>query len=223
MRLENNFVQVENNPVVINKVNSVAAAFGWTVQSIQVTDSAVAYSSGSVTWATEFGAFTNNNVSIQRTSYASISYQRDMDDPKYREWVKLENEYNSMLSRSFLTDTEQRQYEQMRKEAEKKIRKSYQAAMMFGQCVFYGMALLSVIMILCVPETTPIMGICAIVFICLGYFVYNRGMKKTLRVDIEKLIDSSLSKRSDYVQLMQTNALRREQSRTQLLNRARDL
>lgn len=103
MRLENNFVQVENNPAVINKVNAVAAAFGWTVQSIQVTDTSVAYQSGAVGWTTEFGTFVNSTVTIKRTTYASITYQRDSDDPKYLQWVELEREYNAIEEKNFFT------------------------------------------------------------------------------------------------------------------------
>lgn len=103
MRLENNFVQVENNPVVINKVNSVAAAFGWTVLSIQVTDTSVAYQSGAFGWTTEFGTFVNSTFTIKRTTYASITYQRDMDDPKYSQWVELESEYNAIEAKNFFT------------------------------------------------------------------------------------------------------------------------
>lgn len=109
MRLENNFVQVENNPVVINKVNSVAAAFGWTVQSIQVTDTSVAYQSGAVGWTTEFGTFVNSFVNIKRTTYASITYQRDRDDSKYSQWVALEREYNAIEEKSYYTEQERQE------------------------------------------------------------------------------------------------------------------
>ena len=120
MRLENNFVQVENNPAVINNVNSVAAAFGWTVQSIQVTDSAVAYESGATGWTTEFGTFVTKTISIKRNTYASITYQRDMGDPAYQEWVALENEYNEIEKRSYLTDEEREFLRGIEEEKKKK-------------------------------------------------------------------------------------------------------
>lgn len=106
MRLETNFVQTANDPRIINRVNSIAAAFGWTVQSIQVTDSQVAYSNGSFGWVTEYGVFIQESVKHERTTYANIVYQRDTEDPRHPDWVELESEYSAMEERSFLTDEE---------------------------------------------------------------------------------------------------------------------
>lgn len=122
MKLETNFVQVQNNPAVVNKVNTLAAAWGWTVQSVQVTDTAVAYESGAIGWTTEFGTFVQKSISVNRTTYASITYQRDKDDPKYSQWVALENEYNEAERNSFITPEESQklaEIEQAIKKADK--------------------------------------------------------------------------------------------------------
>lgn len=125
MKLENNFVQVKNDPSVINEVNSVAAAFGWTVQSIQITDSSVAYESGAVGWTTEFGTFVNKTISIKRNTYASITYQRDMEDRAYQEWVALENEYNEIEKRSYLSEEDKEIVRSIEENVKEKYRKIF--------------------------------------------------------------------------------------------------
>ena len=114
MRLKNNFVQVENNPAVIDKVNAVAAAFGWTVKNVQITYSEYTGSTGTASWTMEFRPALAPAVPGETVKYADITYQRDMDDPRYPEWVRLEREYNESLQNNRrLSAQEYRDMEQM--------------------------------------------------------------------------------------------------------------
>lgn len=107
MRLETKFVQVPNNPKTINAINNLAAVWGWTVQSIQVTDSKVSYEGDSYGWVSSYGAHVTREIITEHTNYASITYQRDMDSPKYAELSRLEAEYNECDKKDFLTAEEE--------------------------------------------------------------------------------------------------------------------
>lgn len=221
MRLENNFIQVENNPVVINKVNSVAAAFGWTVQSIQVTDSAVAYSSGSVTWATEFGAFTTNNVSVNRTTYASISYQRDMDDPKYKDWLSLENEYNEMSVKSYLSSEEEKQLNQIRNNMLDKYTKFYGTSFTVWQCLIIILGLF--VFLIGFPIGNPMPCLIAGVIMAVGGYALFGFVKRKVLSEAGQYVENKLLKDDVYISLVQTEAARRDKARKVILDRARML
>lgn len=104
MRLETRFVQVPNNPQTINAINDLAAVWGWSVTSIQVTDSKVTYEGNSHGWVSDYGAYIEKEIVTEHTNYASITYPRDMDDPHYRQLVALEAEYDACDQEDDLTD-----------------------------------------------------------------------------------------------------------------------
>lgn len=218
MRLENNFVQVENNPIVINKVNSIAATFGWTVQSIQVTDSAVAYSTGAVTWATEFGAFTNNNVSVERTTYASITYQRNMDDPRYSKWAVLENEYNALEARSFLTNEEQKEIDAIMN----KIVMEGKLLFGFGKFLFLAIAIaLTIYGIKIGQEDSEMSMLCFVgcfLFVGLFYLVH-----RFIKVTKDNVQPNALEKNERYLQIRKNENSRKNAEKAAVLARARTI
>lgn len=216
MRLENNFVQVENNPVVINKVNSVAAAFGWTVQNIQVTDSAVAYESGAVGWTTEFGTFVNKTISIQRTTYASITYQRDMEDSRYKDWVKLEREYNDALAKTYLDSSEQLRLKQIKDET---VRKGTRIAQFLG--VFAAILLFASDYI---PPDFYVICLVGGLLLAIAALYFILGKKgKGEKVALSMYAKSALVKNSEYNALLKKEDARRTQARTEILDQARAL
>ena len=106
MRLETKFVQVPNDPQTINAINNLAAVWGWTVQSIQVTDSKITYEGDSHGWVSDYGAYIQTEIITEHTNYASITYQRDLDAPSYKELKALEDKYNQCDSTSYLNDEE---------------------------------------------------------------------------------------------------------------------
>lgn len=106
MRLETKFVQVKNDPNVINAINNLAAIWGWTVQNVQVTDNKVTYEGNSSGWVNEYGAHITTEVITEHTNYASITYQRDMDHPNYARLRALEEDYNTSDNRDFLSEEE---------------------------------------------------------------------------------------------------------------------
>ncbi len=218
---------MENNPVVINKVNSIAATFGWTVQSIQVTDSAVAYSTGAVTWATEFGVFTNNNVSVERTTYASITYQRDREDPLYSQWLVLENEYNDMLGRSFLDDKDHRRLEKIRQEATAKSEKIPKTIKKVVALCFLGMAAISLITFVIGfgQKLVADSGFFALIFFISGILelYWSNLITESDKKMNKSLANRSIKKNNEYSRLMELDAARREQARTEILDLARML
>lgn len=107
MRLETKFVQVPNDPEHINAINNLAAVWGWTVQNIQVTDSKITYEGDSHGWVTDYGYYGTTERITEHTNYASITYQRDMDNPKYEQLTALEDAYNSCTGKQYLTQEEQ--------------------------------------------------------------------------------------------------------------------
>ena len=210
MRLENNFVQVENNPVVINKVNSVAAAFGWTVLSIQVTDTSVAYQNGAVGWTTEFGTFVNSTVTIKRTTYASITYQRDMDDPKYSQWVELESEYNAIEEKNFFTQQD-----------EDAIRKHFTGEMLKYAVIFLIASVLCNFILYQVDDPLMIVA-CIIVMvsavICLGLKAYMCMMTKDIRVAGARILKEA--KGGDAYEAVKAANDRKQAEKQEVLDRA---
>lgn len=113
MRLETKFVQVKNDPNVINAINNLAAIWGWTVQNVQVTDNKVTYEGNSTGWVNEYGAHITTEVITEHTNYASITYQRDMDHPNYARLRALEEDYNTSDNRDFLSKEEKAEMSQI--------------------------------------------------------------------------------------------------------------
>lgn len=107
MRLETKFVQVPNDPDTINAINNLAAIWGWTVQSIQVTDSKISYEGDSYGWVSDYGAYVQREIITEHTNYASITYQRDIDDGKYSQLTELEKAYNDCTGKQYLSEDEQ--------------------------------------------------------------------------------------------------------------------
>ena len=106
MRLETKFVQVPNDPSTINAINNLAAVWGWTVQSIQVTDSKVSYEGDSYGWVTDYGVYVRKEIVTEHTNYASITYQRDMDIKNYTQLCAYEESYNDCDRTTYLASDE---------------------------------------------------------------------------------------------------------------------
>ena len=213
MRLENNFVQVENNPAVINKVNGVAAVFGWTVQSIQITDTAVAYESGSVGWTTEFGTIVNSTITVNRTTYASITYQRDMDDPKYKEWVAFENEYNALERKSFFTTEEISQLSEIKTAVGRK----WSAGIVIPGIMFTAMMAMPAIITIATGQKWD--GICTAFAAAAALLLV--GIVLCLKFLKDEAVTNMLPKDKKYTVLCANERMRKDMAKQEVLNRAR--
>ncbi len=134
MRLETKFVQVPNDPQHINAINNLAAVWGWTVQNVQITDSKIAYEGDSHGWMTDYGYFGSTEIITEHTNYASITYQRDMDDPKYPQLTALEAAYNDCEGKQYLTDEEQKRLADAEQKVDKQ-RSKYQKLAIISVCI----------------------------------------------------------------------------------------
>lgn len=223
MRLENNFVQVENNPMVINKVNSVAAAFGWTVQSIQVTDSAVAYESGAVGWTTEYSTFVQTKVKVDRRTYASITYQRDRDDSRYAQWLSLEREYNATAIKCYLNDSDATRFRQLERDAELAAKKSSSCAgwgcggsivllgvFFFVSALFFGIS----------GSEWSGVAIVSLILIVGGLLGTNSAMKNVDEKVYREGAHTRLANNQEYVALKEKDTALRNVERQGILERA---
>ncbi len=96
MRTETKVIQVKNDPKVINDVNSEAAIWGWSVLNLQVTDQKIVKEGDShgheSFWGDKY--VTTTEVITEHINYATITYRRDLDDPKTKKLADLESDYN---------------------------------------------------------------------------------------------------------------------------------
>lgn len=200
MRLETRFVQVPNDPQTINAINNLAAVWGWTVQSIQVTDSKISYEGDSTGWISDYGAYVQMQIITEHTNYASITYQRDMDDPKYEKLSFLEEKYNKCDDISFLTDDEETQKKKIEEEIDKK--HSLFKTLFIVALVVTIWGLFSLTMVMHRIEPLAV-GIAA----CVGLWV----MKGRYVVE----------NNSDHWQLMRIDKQRRQEMKQEIINQAK--
>lgn len=96
MRTETKVIQVRNNPQVINEVNNEAALWGWSVLNIQITEQKIVKEGDShgreSTWGDKY--IITTEVVTEHINYATITYQRDLDDPTTKKLADLERDYN---------------------------------------------------------------------------------------------------------------------------------
>ena len=94
MRLETKVIQVPNDPRQIDDTNKVMDVFGWTVQGIQITDRKTVREGNSRGRIDNDGIHVETDVYTEHANYATITYQRDLDDPAIKKLASLEKEYD---------------------------------------------------------------------------------------------------------------------------------
>ena len=198
MRLETKFVQVPNDPSTINAINNLAAVWGWTVQSIQVTDSKVSYEGDSYGWVTDYGTHIRKEIITEHTNYASITYQRDMDDPKCMKLSKLEAAYNECDNQRFLTDKEETSFNEACDAAHKEGKKYKKLAIITGVVSAY------VLLVASIAVKNPIPIIAGIVLTI--YFARKSANSHNNNVEFNRLTDINSSRREARKQELLTAA-----------------
>lgn len=93
MRLEYKFERISNDPEEINRVLETDSAWGWQVVNLQVIDTKSVYQGNTYGVVTQYGAYSVTEMVHDRTTYANITYSRDVDEPRYQRWCELEEEY----------------------------------------------------------------------------------------------------------------------------------
>ncbi len=96
MRTETKVIQVQNDPKTINEANTEAAIWGWSVLNIQITEQKIVKEGDShgreSVWGDKY--VTTTEVITEHINYATITYQRDLDDPTTKKLADLERDYN---------------------------------------------------------------------------------------------------------------------------------
>lgn len=110
MRMQTEMIQVKNDPKIINEVNSNAAIWGWSVLNIQITDQKIVRE-GDSKGGLQQGFFNDKyvvttEVITEHVNYASITYQRDLDDPRTAKLAELEKAYYSCENADYLSREE---------------------------------------------------------------------------------------------------------------------
>ena len=110
MRMQTEMIQVKNDPKIINEVNSNAAIWGWSVLNIQITDQKIVRE-GDSKGGLQQGFFNDKyvvttEVITEHVNYASITYQRDLDDPRTARLAELEKAYYSCENADYLSREE---------------------------------------------------------------------------------------------------------------------
>lgn len=98
MRTETKVIQVANTPSVINDANASHALWGWSVQSVQITDRKTVYDGDTTGYVDELGVHATTQRITETVNYATITYVRDLDDPNTPELRRLEQEYASQTA-----------------------------------------------------------------------------------------------------------------------------
>lgn len=124
MRIETDVIQVKNDPRIINEVNLDAAIWGWSVLNIQITDQKTVREGDSHGRLSAFGDkyVVTTEVITEHTSYATITYQRDLDDPKIQKLAELQLAYEHADTAMLLNDNAQYEMEDLGKILDKQDR-----------------------------------------------------------------------------------------------------
>ena len=96
MRMEYKYERISNDPDEINRVLETDSAWGWQVVNLQVIDSKSVYQGNTYGVVSQYGAYTVTEMVHDRTTYANITYSRDVEEPRYQRWCELEEEYESI-------------------------------------------------------------------------------------------------------------------------------
>ena len=108
MRQETKVIQLANDPKAIERRNEFEAIWGWAVLGLQITDQKIVREGDSYghqsSWSDEY--IITTEVITEHTNYATITYQRDLDDPRIQELADLEKQYQDCCSSDFLTADE---------------------------------------------------------------------------------------------------------------------
>ncbi len=91
---ETKVIQVKNDPELINRINDANAKFLWSVLSTQITNSQ------NTKISQDWKQYGTDEYTVTETTidYATITYQRDKDDPRYDEISRLEEAYHSTIN-----------------------------------------------------------------------------------------------------------------------------
>ncbi len=139
MRLETEVIQVPNEPSEINALNEIEAAWGWSVQSVQVTEFKDSHYGGTTGTIDSTGYHGTTTIITEHTNYATITYQRDQDMPHYIQICALENEYRECEKKNFLNASEQQKEDECNRLSDAKYRD-----MLFGK-IGIGVFVLAII------------------------------------------------------------------------------
>ena len=88
---ETKIIQTQNDPGVINNLNSEMSSFGWNVLSVQVT-----HNQNTKTYTKGLDMLLGTGINTVETTtieYASITYQRDRRMQNYAQIASLEQQY----------------------------------------------------------------------------------------------------------------------------------
>jgi len=127
MRIDTKVIQVSNVPSLIQTRNEMEAVWGWSVLSIQITDQKTVKEGDSYQRESFFGdkLITETEVITEHVNYATITYQRDLDDPISKQLADLEAEYHKTDRAdvtSFLNTSDASLFEDSRQKLNKKMR-----------------------------------------------------------------------------------------------------
>ncbi len=114
MRQETKVIQLANDTKAIERRNEFEATWGWAVLGLQITDQKIVREGDSYghqsAWSDEY--IITTEVITEHTNYATITYQRDLDDARTAELVDLEKQYYACESSDFLAADEVKTKEQ---------------------------------------------------------------------------------------------------------------
>ena len=94
MHNETTVRQVPNNPKTIDRTNNFMDTWGWNVLNVQITDRKTIHEGNSKGRIDDSGIHVETEVYTEHANYATITYQRDLDDSTIKELARLERKYN---------------------------------------------------------------------------------------------------------------------------------
>lgn len=114
MHIETKVIQLANDTTAIQQRNESEALWGWSVLSVQITDQKV-IKEGDSHGHESYGGdkyIVTTEVVTEHTNYATITYQRDLDDARTAKLVELEKQYNACNYSDFLDDEDSKTKEE---------------------------------------------------------------------------------------------------------------
>ena len=167
MRIQTEVIQVANKPQIIHEVNAEAAIWGWSVLNIQITEQKIVKEGDSHGRESVFGDkyIITTEVITEHINYATITYQRDLDDPKIKKLADLESDYihrKNANNEWFLSDDEARVYKESLAVEDKKDRDK-----------LFGKILLGASVVCLFLSSNPLFN--ALTFVCFGVSVFFFG------------------------------------------------
>ncbi len=205
MRTETKVIQVQNDPKVINDMNTEAAIWGWSVLNVQITEQKIVKEGDShgreSTWGDKY--ITTTEVITEHINYATITYQRDLDDPTTKKLADLERDYNHRENAEltwFLGDNDNTVYKECQEILKKKARDK-----LFGK-IFLGATVVCLIFSRN-PLINVLMYVCAIgALFFFGKALFTSEYRKA-KENVERLTREAYQKRG--------------KNKTEILNKAK--